>query len=337
MELTDLRYFTAVAEAGSFVEGARRVHVSPAAMSKAIKRLEVDLGVELFTRSTRRVDLTRAGDVVLRRARAMLEEQAELRRDLAARDGEIAGELRVAAMEVFSTELLPGALATLVRDHPRVRPSTLELIPEDIERLVGEGRCDVGFTIGGGARGREVEAHVLGASAGVLVCGEGHPLHRSGRVAPARVVDHPFVVPRFLGREGSAPLDQFPPGVERTIGATIELMQMGIELCARGAFLGYFPEVSVRGALADGRLRSVRGVATGAPFELKALTRRGRQPSRATEQLIAIVRAAVSASLARPLGAGRRARHAPPRTRRHSPSSSSVRAHGSQAGRTIKG
>lgn len=299
MELTDLRYFAAVAAAGSFVEGARRAHVSPAAMSKAIKRLEIDLGAELFTRTTRRVVLTRAGDSVLRRARAILDEHTELRRDLEGQDGEIAGELRVAAMEVFSTELLPGALAALVSEHPRVRPSCFEMIPEDMEPLVAEGRCEVGFTIGGGARRREVDTHLLGTSLGVLVCGKGHPVHRAGRVTAAKLREHPFVVPRFLGREGAPPLDQFPPSLERTIGATIELMQMGIELCIRGSFLGYFPEVSVRGPLADGRLRVVGGIPSGAPFELKALTRRGRQPSRAAERLVAIVRGAVSRRLSR--------------------------------------
>jgi LysR family transcriptional regulator, carnitine catabolism transcriptional activator len=298
MELTDLRYFAAVAAAGSFVEGARRVHVSPAAMSKAMKRLEIDLGAELFTRTTRRIVLTRAGETVLRRAHTLLDEHAALRRDLEAKEGDIAGELRVAAMEVFSTELLPWGLSALVEQHPRVRPSCFEMIPEDIERLVSEGRCDVGFTIGGGARSRDVETHVLGRSNGVLVCGRGHPLYRARRVTSARLIEYPFVVPRFLGREAAPPLDQFPSSVERTIGATIELMQMGIELCVRGRFLAYFPEVSIRGPLKDGRLRAVRGIPPGSPFELKALTRRGRQPSRATERLIAIVRSVVDAASA---------------------------------------
>jgi DNA-binding transcriptional LysR family regulator len=302
VELTDLRYFAAVAAAGTFVEGARRAHVSPAAMSKAIKRLEGDLGAELFTRTTRRVVLTRAGETVLRRARRMLDEHAELRRDMEAPAGDIAGELRVAAMEVFSTELLPAAITALVREHPRVRPSSFEMIPEEMERLVAEGRCDVGFTIGGGARRREVETHLLGTSGGVLVCGKGHPLHRAGRVTPEALPRHPFVVPRFLGREELASLDQFPADLERTIGATIELMQMAVELCVRGAFLGYFPEVSVRGPLADGRLRALGGIPPRAPFELKALPRRGRQPTRAVERLIAILRAIVSARLATPKG-----------------------------------
>jgi DNA-binding transcriptional LysR family regulator len=172
--------------------------------------------------------------------------------------------------------------------------------PAGDERLLGEGRCDVGFTIGGDARRRDVETHVLGTSLGVLVCGKGHPLYVARRVAPSRLALHAFVVPRFLGSEDAPPLDQFPAGVERTIGATSELMQMGIELCVRGAFLAYLPEISVRGALADGRLRAIRGIPTGEPYELKALTRRGRQPSRAAERLLAIVRSAVAARLLRP-------------------------------------
>ena len=61
MELTDLRYFWNVAHTLSFARGAALSHVSPAAISQAIKKLEGELGTRLFARTTRRVALTESG------------------------------------------------------------------------------------------------------------------------------------------------------------------------------------------------------------------------------------------------------------------------------------
>src|SRR5687767_12991529 len=106
MELADLRYFVAVATAQSFVGGARRVHVTPPAVSKAVRKLEDELGVSLFVRTTRRVELTGAGAALLERARPLLA-GVEALRDLEAPAAAPRGELRIGAMEVFSIYLLP--------------------------------------------------------------------------------------------------------------------------------------------------------------------------------------------------------------------------------------
>ena len=291
MELSDLRYFVHVALASSFVEGARRAHVSPAAISKAIKRLEQSLEAELFVRSTRKVTLTQRGEVVLAHAQGILLRIDSLHDDVRRAEGRIEGTLTVGGMEVFSTELLPAALADLVRAHPDVRPLCYELVPQDMERLVAEGRCDVGFTIGGGdARG--VEYHLLGRSRGVIVCGRTHPLYKKGRFHVRDVGRYSFVVPRFRGHENDPSIDQFPESTcQRMVGCTIELMQMGIEVAVQGAYLGYFPEVSIRGPLRDRRLRALQTSLRGRDFDLHALTRKARQPSPAGERLIELVRA----------------------------------------------
>ena len=75
------------------------------------------------------------------------------------------------------------------------------------------------------------------------------------------------------------------------VGATIELLQMGIQLVVLGQHLGYFPEISVRQHLAEGSLRRLRGLALAAPFELRALTRRDLRPRRSALLLIEEVRA----------------------------------------------
>jgi DNA-binding transcriptional LysR family regulator len=82
--------------------------------------------------------------------------------------------------------------------------------------------------------------------------------------------------------EHHAPIDQFPDlAWPRTVGATIELLQMGVALVETGAVLGYFPEISVRAAIDARRLIVLDGLPPRPPFVLHALLPAGarRRPS----------------------------------------------------------
>src|SRR5437763_3467094 len=74
IELRQLRYFVAVAEELHFGRAAERLHMSQSPLSRAIRDLERDLGVVLFVRTTRRVELTPSGSVLLERSRRALAE-----------------------------------------------------------------------------------------------------------------------------------------------------------------------------------------------------------------------------------------------------------------------
>lgn len=77
LELRELRYFLAVAEELNFTRAAERLHLAQQALSASIRNLEADLGVQLFTRSTRHVALTAAGEALVAGARHVLESAAE--------------------------------------------------------------------------------------------------------------------------------------------------------------------------------------------------------------------------------------------------------------------
>ncbi|MFO0618451.1 MAG: LysR family transcriptional regulator [Polyangiaceae bacterium] len=281
LHLFDVRYFLACVDGGSLLAGSRRCRVTPAAMTKALRRLEDALGTSLMARSTRGASLTTDGERLVAPLRALLDRAESVQREARGEGADLGGELRILAMEVFSPLVLPRAIAALVRGHPRLVPKTYESIPERMVELVATGRADVAFTIGR-IESFAVSVERLGVTPGVLVCGRGHPLAKRRRVGREDVARFPSVVPRFWGAEHLASLDQFPDDAwPRAVGATIELLRMGVALVVEGAYLGYFPEIAIQRELREGALVPLSSP-PAAPFELLALTpRSGPRPSAA--------------------------------------------------------
>lgn len=286
-ELTDLRYFYHVATSRSFAEGARRSFVSAPAVSKAIKKLEEELGTTLLHRTTRRVTVTEPGELLLSHCRRLFEELGSLVDELAAGEGCVRGPLRVGSTEPFVAYALPRALAQLISEHPEVTPRTFNMSPAQMEEQLLRGAIDVGLAVGRERPHEHLSSHLLAESPTSLVCGPGHPLFDAGELDPDDLINHPFVVPRFFGREYLPAGDHFPEDrYPRRIGATVELMQLAIQMVMEGAFLGVFPNVAIRCQLNHGELRALRGLELGPPVQLRALLRKKGKPKRAVALLL---------------------------------------------------
>jgi DNA-binding transcriptional LysR family regulator len=145
VELRNLRYFAAVAETRHFGKAAERLHMAQPPLSQAIRRLEAELGVELFTRTTRQVTLTEVGEVfrtdVERILNAVDEAVARVGRFTSGAEG----VLRIGLTGSASYRQLP-ALARLVkREMPRVILEVhTEMLTPAQEAALLERRLDVG-------------------------------------------------------------------------------------------------------------------------------------------------------------------------------------------------
>jgi LysR family transcriptional activator of glutamate synthase operon len=149
MDLRDLEYFLAVVEAKSVTGAARRVHAAQPTLSHALSRLETELGERLLERKAKApLRLTDAGELVAARARQALSAVTAMRDDLASLRGQVAGQLRIAAIQSLSATLLPRVLARLAREYPAIQPSVRTLAAESIARAVASGRADVGLLAG---------------------------------------------------------------------------------------------------------------------------------------------------------------------------------------------
>lgn len=295
VELAELRYFHCVASTCSFARGAQLAHVSASAISKAIKRLESALGVELLRRTTRRVHVTEPGEMLMAYCDRILSTVDELSAELDARRGHLRGVLRVGACEVFAAQALPRAIASLAAEHPDLLVKTFNLADDRAQQALLEGKLDIALsTTSANLAGLHDTALVR--CHGVLVCGVGHPLFARGELRDEERLEHAFVVPQGLGREHRSDLDRFPDSARR-IGATVELLSMAIAMVQSGRFLGYFPHVAVSEALSQGSLRVVHGPAGQDTFDLRALTRAAEHSRPAVSALVEGLRSQLQAAL----------------------------------------
>ncbi len=119
--LLDLQLFAMTVEAGSLTAAARRLGLTPAAASLAIKRLEAELGVPLLLRTTRRQRLTPQGERFLVSARQALDALAEARACLQSGQVEVLGHLQVSVPSDLGRHVLRPALDDFLARHPQIR------------------------------------------------------------------------------------------------------------------------------------------------------------------------------------------------------------------------
>lgn len=199
MELRHLRYFIAVAEELHFGRAAARLHVAQPPLSRQIQLLERELGVSLFIRRNRRIELTTAGQVFLEGAHQTVN-TAELAIHDAQRAsrGEI-GRLALGFVESAAYTVLPTLLRTFRMRYPNVELSlqamtTQEQVADFQERGIQIGilRPPVGE--------RMLALHTVAREPLVVVVPESHPLAQSDRVSLAALANEPLIVyPRSYG------------------------------------------------------------------------------------------------------------------------------------------
>ncbi|MFF7468844.1 LysR substrate-binding domain-containing protein [Streptomyces sp. NPDC008092] len=146
MELRHLRYFVVVAETRHFGKAAERLHMAQPPLSQAIRRLESELGVELFTRTTRQVALTGAGEVFRRDAEHILKAVDEAVARVGRFSAGVDGVLRVGLTGSASYRQLPALARLLKRELPHVRMEVhTEMLTPAQEAGLTERRLDVGL------------------------------------------------------------------------------------------------------------------------------------------------------------------------------------------------
>ena len=197
-DLTDLNAFLLVARSKGFRQAARESGISSSALSDAVKRLEDDLGVRLFNRTTRSVLMTDAGRLLLERTAPAFAEVASALNEVKSSRGRTSGELRLNVPMSAAKLVLPSIVPPFLKAYPDIR---LEIVTDENFVDIIQGGCDAGIRYDERLEqdmvalpiGPRQQRFALAASPEYLAT-KGTPRH------PQDLLSHDCILGRFSGR-----------------------------------------------------------------------------------------------------------------------------------------
>lgn len=193
MEFRHLRYFLAVADALHFTKAAEGLPVSQPALSAQIKQLEQEVGVPLFDRAGRSVQLTRAGSIFREHARRALREMELAQVAIAEEEGLQRGTLTVGVVQTVNAYLVPDIVGRFSTLHPQVSLKLDELSGPDIEAGVKSGVLEVGIGFIP-AESDRIETQSLFEEDFVLIASPRHHFATRRHLPLATLADEPLVL-----------------------------------------------------------------------------------------------------------------------------------------------
>jgi LysR family transcriptional regulator, transcription activator of glutamate synthase operon len=195
MELRQLRYVEAVDRHGHFTRAAEELHVAQSALSHQIRRLEAELGTELFERTSRSVATTEAGEAVAARARTVIAEVDGVRGEIDELNGLIRGRISIGALLPGGKLDVPQLIGRFTEAHPGIEVDLHEGTAGDMMRALDEDEVHAAFSLLAGPLPEGLVAERLSEEELVAAFAPGRAPKR-GRLAAADLRDYPIVMPR---------------------------------------------------------------------------------------------------------------------------------------------
>lgn len=147
MELRQLEVVVAIIDQGGISRAASALGITQPSVSQSLHKLEAELGIALFRRSGRTVELTEAGRAFEGPARAVLRGMTTLEATVAAHRGLTAGVLRIGTLPTLAATVAAGVIATFRQRHPAVTVQIAdERRPPRLLDMVADGRCELAFS-----------------------------------------------------------------------------------------------------------------------------------------------------------------------------------------------
>ncbi|MBM7843172.1 LysR family transcriptional regulator [Herpetosiphon giganteus] len=223
MEFSQLRYFEAVARLGNVTKAAHEQHIAQPSMSKALQALEQEVGVQLFDRVGRGVELSDAGHVLLPYARRILAEIQAARQALQARADLTVGHVSLGVTPTVGTRLIPQALAAFNRRYQGIQLELHEAGASELVELLNAGVVDLAIV---SALVHGVESTTLLSEPLVVAVSQQHRFAQRQSVLASELRDEGFIL--------------FPQGYE--------LRNYTLQLCEQA---GFAPRIVLDGGEMD--------------------------------------------------------------------------------------
>ena len=193
MELRDINSFIEVANHKSFTKAAAHSYLTQPSLSKAIKKLEEELHVELFDRSTRHLRLTDAGQIVYQQGQKALAALSELDVLLEELMDVMAGTIKIGIPPLIGTLFFPDIARRFNQKYPKVSLELTELGAKLLGQLVEDGQVDLGIIVIP-ANEKKFNIHPFIQDEFVLYLHEDHPLAHKQSISLSELRDERFIL-----------------------------------------------------------------------------------------------------------------------------------------------
>lgn len=253
MDVKQLRAVRAIIEAGGVSRAAERINVTQPALTKTVRRLEEQLGVELFHRESRGMRPTAFGELLLAHAQSVEVSLNEAQAEMASLKTGTMGLVTIGASPLTASKVLPAAVARAVSQHPSLKVHIATINTDLIVGLLA-GQYDFVVKVLGRESDRNIARKPLFKDRLLIVTRLGHPLARYRRILPQHLADFGWALPppgslhrgsleQFFVSEGLPP----PRGVVECSNTEVI-----VDVARRTDCLGLIAEISQRNKRSEG-------------------------------------------------------------------------------------
>ena len=283
--LRQLQFFVAVAEQGSVSRAAQRLSISQSSVTEAIKELEADLGVLLFERHPRGLNITHKGHQFLRHATKIMADVSDARRTFTGDTDQAGGRLQLGVTSMVAGYVLSDLLARFRRAYPAVDVSAIEDNGDYLEHLLVGGELDVAVMVISNLRDRmALQAEILEVSPYRLWLPLGHRLASADTISLEDVAPEPLIMLTIDEIEENTGRLLMALGARPNVAFRTRSVEAVRSLVATGAGIALLPDLVYRPWSLEGDRIESRAIAGALPVvQVGMVWRRGSglpQPAR---------------------------------------------------------
>ena len=288
--LRQLQYFVAVAEQGTVSRAAQNLSISQSAVTEAIKELEIDLGVELFERHPRGLNITHKGHQFLRHATKILGDVSDARRTFAGSPEAASGSLHLGVTSLVAGYVLSDLLARYRRAYPGVEVSAIEDNGDYLEHLLVGGELDIAVMVISNLRDRmALQAEILEISPYRLWMPLGHPLSTAEIVTLSDIASEPLIMLTIDEIEENTGRLLMALGARPNVAFRTRSVEAVRSLVATGAGIALLPDLVYRPWSLEGDRIESRDIAGQLPVvQVGMVWRRGSGLAQSARDFIGI-------------------------------------------------
>jgi DNA-binding transcriptional LysR family regulator len=286
-----VRYFVAIAEAGSVSGAARHLSVSQSTMTEAVQELEHDLGFKLVERCAHGMSLTLKGYQFLRHAEKILAEVSNARRALDESGAPTEGRLQLGVTPLVASYILADLLARFRRAFPFLEVSVVEDNRDYLEHLLIGGELDIAvMVLPPRLTLLSLEAEIVEASRYRLWLPLGHPLTQGSEIGLGDLADEPQILLAIDEIDEAPKLAWQQLGIRPPIAFRTRSVEAVRSLVATGAGLAVLPDLTYRQWSLEGDKIEARRIRENLPaVSVGVVWRRGSRLSPAASQFLSVV------------------------------------------------